>query len=92
MYKRLCVSTAMTVFLRLLTELKKGRLPYVSATCHIFPLEAMKMCNNKWCVNFVVTFSYRVGYKNVTSKSQLSSEQEKQHSMYIYTVYHEGIK
>ena len=36
-------------------------------------------------VNYAVTFSYRIGYKNVTTKSQLSSEQE--HIIRSFTKY-----
>ena len=34
--------------------------------------------------NFGVTFFYPIGYKNVTTQLQLSSEEDKQYFMYIY--------
>ena len=49
--------------------------------------------NNKivttWYVNYVVTIFYPAGYKNMTTKSKLSSEWDKWYFMYIYTIYHQ---
>ena len=39
-----------------------------------------------------VTFSYLIGHKNVTTKSQLSSEQHIHQFMYINTISYEGNK
>ena len=44
-------------------------------TCHIFLPNRQRKCNNKWCANFVVTFFYPLGYKNVTTKLQLTHKE-----------------
>ena len=68
--------------LKLKLKHKKGRVHFASAnsTFWLF-ITFFSLTGNEnvttWCVNFVVTFFYHIDYKNVTTKSQLSTEQDK---------------
>ena len=63
-------------------------------TCHNIVLP--KIGNENVTTDDILTllshFPTQTGYKNVTTMSQLSSEQDKQHLTYIYAVNHEGNK
>ena len=48
--------------------------------------------SSTWSVNFIVTFFYPIGYKKWQKSPKLSSEQDKQHLICIYTIYHEENK